>query len=608
MRVVHSGVSSSHVAGRAPKDQVVDHEVEEDAEGAKPASSHAPVLRAIGAGIAGEESIDAMLTALEASGRPAAGVWAIDDEGILVPVPESLDLHGQRLAVVALGHPGTHMVMPESKVPLVLAWDQLLREKRSELQARLVEDPDRVLTINFFDARERYGVFIGVGTEADEEKYEVQLGTKMPELASRFSRARKDEWAVLLEVDEAFTRILGWSPEEVIGNRTLDLIHPDDQELAVDNWVDMLAGNGPGRRVRLRHLHRDGSWVWLEVTNHNLLQDPEHSCVIAEMVDITEEMAAMWAREQLLDRLAETLPLGLLQVDTDARVVYTNDRLYSIVGTSRADTAEEQLATVVDEDRQVVVEAFTGVLTDGIDSDIEVRLRPFGELDKELRYCTLNLRVLTDALGAVTGAIICVADVTESARARDELRKRATYDAVTRCYNRASTMDELEAILALNDTDRRPAVIYIDLDHFKDVNDALGHRAGDEFLLVVAERLHRCVRAEDIVGRIGGDEFLIICPRIASAAEAMSTAERLSSSLRNRIFVEDGNLPSSASIGVAFSDALRVSAETLVAQADTAMYRCKRAGDGTPVLFDESMATAGDTGTWQWPALPDERT
>jgi diguanylate cyclase (GGDEF)-like protein len=220
----------------------------------------------------------------------------------------------------------------------------------------------------------------------------------------------------------------------------------------------------------------------------------------------------------------------------------------------------------------------------------------------------LNLRVLTDALGAVTGAIICVADVTESARARDELRKRATYDAVTRCFNRASTMDELEAILALNDTDRRPAVIYIDLDHFKDVNDALGHRAGDEFLLVVAERLHRCVRAEDIVGRIGGDEFLIICPRISSAAEAMSTAERLSSSLRYRISVEEGALPSSASIGVAFSDALRVSAETLVAQADTAMYRSKRAGDGKPVLFDESMASAGDTGTWQWPALPDERT
>jgi diguanylate cyclase (GGDEF)-like protein/PAS domain S-box-containing protein len=570
----------------------------------------APSLHLVGAGTPTEDSIDidTVLAALEGSGRPPAGVWAINEDGILVPVPESLDLRGQRLAVVALGHPGTDMVTPESKVPLVLAWARLVHGKHAELQARLVEDPDRVLTINFFDARERYGVYIGVGTEADEDEYEVQLGTKMPELASRFSRARKDEWAVLLEVDEAFTHILGWSPEEVIGQRTLDLVHPDDQELAVDNWVDMLAGNGPGRRVRLRHLHRDGSWVWLEVTNHNLLQDPEFSCVIAEMVDITEEMAAMWAREQLLDRLAETLPLGLLQVDASAQVVYTNDRLYSLVGTSRADTVEEQLRTVIDEDRNVVAEAFTGVLKDGIDSDIEVRVRPFGELDKELRYCTLNLRVLTDASGVVTGAIVCLADVTESARARDELRKRATYDAVTHCYNRASTMAELEAMLAVDGMDHRPAVIFVDLDHFKNVNDALGHRSGDEFLRVVGERLHRCVRAEDVVGRIGGDEFLVICPRISTPAEAMSTATRLARSLRNHISVEKADLPSSASIGVAWSYGLRTTAETLVAQADTAMYRSKRAGNGEPVLFDESMASAEDTDRWQWPALPDERT
>jgi diguanylate cyclase (GGDEF)-like protein len=268
----------------------------------------------------------------------------------------------------------------------------------------------------------------------------------------------------------------------------------------------------------------------------------------------------------------------------------------------------------------VVAEAFSGVLSNGIDSDIEVRVRPFGERDKELRYCSLNLRSLTDTSGGVTGAIVCLADITENARAREELRARATYDEVTHCYNRASTIAELEAMLAASTiaeleamlapegTGRRPAVIFVDLDHFKDVNDALGHRSGDEFLRVVAERLRSCVRGEDVVGRIGGDEFLVICPRISAAAEAMSAAARLAASLRNQISLKKTIVPSSASIGVAWPDEPDVTAETLVAQADTAMYQSKRAGDGQPVLFDKSMLDAENTETWQWPAPPDEQT
>jgi len=122
---------------------------------------------------------------------------------------------------------------------------------------------------------------------------------------------------------------------------------------------------------------------------------------------------------------------------------------------------------------------------------------------------------------------------------------------------------------------------------------------------VVAERLHQGVRAGDIVGRIGGDEFLVICPRMSAAAEAMSTAARLADSLHRKVRLRSGHLPSSASIGVAWTQD-DTTAETLVAQADTAMYVCKRAGNGKPVVFDESMLSGQDEGPWQWPALPDE--
>ncbi|MGA2036577.1 MAG: diguanylate cyclase, partial [Acidimicrobiales bacterium] len=103
-------------------------------------------------------------------------------------------------------------------------------------------------------------------------------------------------------------------------------------------------------------------------------------------------------------------------------------------------------------------------------------------------------------------------------------------------------------------------------------------------------------------------EFLVICPRISTTAEAMSTAARLAASLRNQIGLKKVSVPSSASIGVAWSDGPYTTAETLVAQADTAMYESKRAGDGQPVLFEESMLDAENTETWQWPAPPDEQT
>ena len=108
----------------------------------------------------------------------------------------------------------------------------------------------------------------------------------------------------------------------MVGHRSIEFIHPDDHALAIDNWMEMLALPGPGRRVRLRHRRKDGSWVWFEVTNHNLLDDPDHGCVVCEIVDISEEMAAheeLRAREQLLDRLAEAIPLGLSRSTRRAR-------------------------------------------------------------------------------------------------------------------------------------------------------------------------------------------------------------------------------------------------------------------------------------------------
>jgi diguanylate cyclase (GGDEF)-like protein/PAS domain S-box-containing protein len=578
-------------AGRAPKDSN--------------GSSHEAPGHYVSGSDEDRNSVEAILALLEASHKESA-VFAISENAVVVPVPQSLDLHGQALAAIPVGHTSLDIVKPEYRVAVIEAWERVRNGTHAQTQVRLAENPDRVVILDFFDARRHHGVYVGLFTVADLGEDDARVAVKLPDLAPRLSHVRKDELAILLEVDEVFTEILGWSPEEVVGKRALELVHPDDHEPAVDNWVDMLAAPGLSRRVRLRHLHRDGSWVWLKVTNHNLLQDPEYGCVVAEMLDISEEMAthqALRAREQLLDRLAETVPVGFLQVDAASHVVYTNDRFHAIVGVERADEVEEQLSTVIAADRGLVTEAFESVLRTGSDANIEVRVQLPGENGKGVRYCSLNMRPLTDEVGEVTGAIVCVDNVTESVKAREELRARATFDTVTHCFNRPSTISALEAMISSDDRRGGPAAIFVDLDRFKDINDTFGHAAGDDFLRIVAERLQRSVRGEDVVGRIGGDEFLILCPGISSPVEAMRTASRLASALSYPIQIEGASAPSRASIGVAWSDAPVTTVEKLISEADAAMYVSKRAGDGEPVLFDKSASGAENARPGHWPTI-----
>jgi diguanylate cyclase (GGDEF)-like protein/PAS domain S-box-containing protein len=425
------------------------------------------------------------------------------------------------------------------------------------------------------------------------------------------ARVRKNELANIVHTDEGVTQLLGWGPNEMVGKTSLDFIHPDDQHLAVDNWMQMLTSHGPGRAIRLRHRHRDGSWRWVQMTNHNLLDDPESNCILAEIVDISDQVAhgresyrvssyaknthetsepvrlheALRAREQLLHRLAEALPLGVLQLDVTGRVVYTNQMLHAILGPTRTTSVQEQFSAVVAEDRRTLDEALEGVLKGGLDTDIEVRLAAVDEDGhKELRQCTMSLRVLTADDGSVTGAIACVADVTESVRTREELRLRATVDQITQCHNRASTMEALDRVLSASDLAPRPAVIFVDLDHFKDVNDALGHAVGDELLAIVAKRLARAVRSDDLVGRIGGDEFLVVCPDISEREEAMRIAQRAARSLRQRVRLKNSQVSCQASIGVAWAEGAHEDADSLVSRADAAMYEAKRMGHGHPVF------------------------
>lgn len=521
------------------------------------------------------QTLEATLTLLLET-YPDALIGAFRDDAVMVTMPESLSLQRNR---VLEARSGLDLIVADNEA--IAGWDRMLTHGVAKWPVHPASRPDITLLTYGLDLREVHGVVLTLTVlAAADSPAESPAALGLPDVTPRFTTVCKDPRSIILEADEALTRILGWSREQLEGHRSLEFIHPDDHALAIDNWMQMLASPGPGRRVRLRHRRSDGAWVWLEVTNHNLLMHPEHKCVVSEMVDISEEMAAL----ELVDRLAEAVPVGLLQVDANRRVVYTNDRLHEILGTERMETAGAQLATVSEAHSPRLEQALDRVLGEGLAADIEIELRLPPQ--EEVRFCTVALRVLSSSDGTIGGAIACVTDITDSARMREELRRRATCDELTGCHNRAAIVRALEQHVASGERAAERAVVFVDVDRFKAVNDCYGHAAGDELLSVVAQRLRDAVREDDVVGRIGGDEFLVLCPDVDGPDQAMRLAQRLSEAQSEGVRLAKGDIAVRLSIGVAWSRGEEASADELVALADNAMYESKREGLGRPKLAD----------------------
>ena len=202
--------------------------------------------------------------------------------------------------------------------------------------------------------------------------------------------------------------------------------------------------------------------------------------------------------------------------------------------------------------------------------------RDHGGFDQDDRHFAVQVA------GILTAAL-------ERLRQEADQRRVALHDPLTGLPNRALILDHLK--LALDRSPRRPAnvaVLFVDLDHFKAVNDTMGHQAGDAVLMATGERLRAALRPPDTVGRLGGDEFVAVCEDIGGEAGALAVAARLAASLEAPVLVAGRNVRIRASIGVALSGSATTDPAALLTEADGAMFWAKRTGRGV-ALFDERM-------------------
>jgi diguanylate cyclase (GGDEF)-like protein len=211
-------------------------------------------------------------------------------------------------------------------------------------------------------------------------------------------------------------------------------------------------------------------------------------------------------------------------------------------------------------------------------------------LSKTVRTAILMQKTSEDLLAEIADD---QAKLTETngrlATTIDQLTHQATHDALTGLLNRRGMFEALESLVNAASAEQPVGVLFLDLDRFKAVNDMLGHRGGDHFLRIVADRIDRCVRTEGIAGRIGGDEFIVALPG-ADEAKTVGVAQQLQSALGNPIHAAGRELPSSVSIGIALAPTHGMNVGELLANANVALYRAKSDGRSRTTYFDTELA------------------
>ncbi len=290
---------------------------------------------------------------------------------------------------------------------------------------------------------------------------------------------------------------------------------------------------------------------------------------------------------QQFKALTNVAPVGIVQLGEDWTCEYANDMWCQLSGLSMDETlGSGWIDAIHAEDVVNALVQLRETLSENQIFSHNLRLqRPTGRVS----WVTLSATVTVSESGHFNGCLLVLLDVTEAHLASEKLRFAASHDVLTGLANRSAFLDRLQE--RLNSPQKRvdTALMYLDLDGFKSINDTLGHDCGDELLREVANRIRATVGARDLCARLGGDEFTIIVTSWNTSEEVCNLAERIVRGFSETFHVFDNELYLSTSIGIAFPDAQTISSDAFIKQADTALYKAKSSGRSRWVVYTEQF-------------------
>jgi diguanylate cyclase (GGDEF)-like protein/PAS domain S-box-containing protein len=318
-----------------------------------------------------------------------------------------------------------------------------------------------------------------------------------------------------------------------------------------------------------------------------------------EARQVARHMAELRESEARFHSAFTHAAVGMALVSTESRVLQANDALAVMLGRPAAELAGVELSSLAHPDDVAALQREIRGLLQGSVSTFSTEMR-FQYADGSDVWVSLNASFFSESTTTQRCLILQIQDVSARRQAESRLQFIAYHDGLTTLPNRRHFLDQLSRAIAVakRSPQRRFAVLFLDFDRFKLINDTLGHRVGDEFLVTVARRLQGGVRPGDLVARLGGDEFAILVQDIRSDDELVALADRLQAVISQPIHLADSDVAASASIGITTSELGYDLPEQALRDADLAMYKAKAQGKAQHAVFDATMHAQVSTRLW----------
>jgi diguanylate cyclase (GGDEF)-like protein/PAS domain S-box-containing protein len=391
-------------------------------------------------------------------------------------------------------------------------------------------------------------------------------------------------------VSELYQKLSGYTDTELIGTYSLNNIYPDDREMVREEAIKCLKGES-FEPYEYRFVKKNNKVMWVFETITPIVYK-EDRATLGSFMDITERKRieeALRQSEEKYRTILESIQEGYFEVDLDGNFTFCNDSMSRLTGHSKEDLIgmnHKQLTN--EETAKEVFQAFIDVYnteepSKGFDWQIIKKNGVEG-------YIEASVTLQKDSSGKPTGFKGMIRDITERKRTEQQINYMATHDALTGLPNRLMFSQLLnQAIRSAQRHRKQLAVLFIDLDRFKAINDSLGHEAGDRMLKEMARRFKRSLRAVDVVGRLGGDEFIILTEEVDELSQIANVAHKILTTTIQPMSLQGEECRVTASIGISIYPGDGTDEQTLIKNADIAMYFAKEEGKNNYQFYSKDI-------------------
>ncbi len=442
--------------------------------------------------------------------------------------------------------------------------------------------------------------------EMEREQAELRLRESQERLDSILSSLEDVIWSAspennqLVYVNPAIEKVYGRSMAEFYQNSQLlkEVVHPDDRA-KVEKFSILLSKkafhpNHETKDIEYRILRPDGEERWIRDRSRIIYNEKKEPIRIDGIItDITKhkkaEQALIKSEEQFRVTF-ELAPIGMVITNKDGSISRVNQAFCNALGYTEEELMKLNPSQLTHyEDCQTTLINKQKLLT-GESEHFTMEKRYIAK-DGKVVYTILQASVWRDHLGQPIHIFKQIVDISKRKQMESQLRYDTLHDTLTGLPNRLLFMDRLnQAIKRCQDNSNYLfAVLFIDLDNFKIINDSVGHGVGDKLLKAIARELEEIVSSKDSIARMGGDEFTILLDNLKSPSDAITIAQKIIQKLNKPINLDNYQVYTSASIGIALSSIGYDNSEDIIRDADLTMYKAKSAGKGRYKIFDKKM-------------------